>query len=87
MGACVEEWSLRLQLWTPGLDGVIILAMWVFRIGMSRMWAVAAFLPVFLVGAAVVGQPPEPVLSGEGRIEVFSPGGVATFEGELWRPW
>ena len=33
------------------------------------------------------GQAPESVLSGEGRIEVVSPAGVATFEGELRAPW
>ena len=36
---------------------------------------------------AGVGQAPESVLSGEGRIEVVSPAGVATFEGELRAPW
>ena len=77
---------MRLQLWTPGLDGVIILAMWVFRIGMSRVVLVAVFLVAFLLVAAVVGQAPGPVLSGEERIEVVSPAGVATFEGELRRP-
>ena len=51
------------------------------------MLVVAAFLLVFLVAAAVVGQVPEPVLSGEDRIEVVSPAGVATFGGDLRRPW
>ena len=51
------------------------------------MVAVAGFLVALLVGAVVVGQPPESVLSGEERIEVVSPAGVATFEGELQRPW
>ena len=40
-----------------------------------RLVAMAAFLLVFLVAAAMVGQAPAPVLSGEERIE------VATFEG------
>ena len=52
------------------------------------MLLVAAFLVAFLVVAAVAGQAPEPepVLSGEERIEVVSPAGVATFEGELRGP-
>ena len=60
----------------------------VFRIVMSRVEvvALAPFLLAFLVAAAVVGQALEPVLSGEDRIEVVSPAGVATFEGELRRP-
>ena len=61
--------------------------MLLFRIGMSRVLLVAAFLVAFLVVAAVAGQAPEPVLSGEERIEVVSPAGVATAEGELRRPW
>ena len=48
-----------------------------------RVVTLAAFLLSFLVAAAVVGQAPEPVLSGQDRIEVVSPAGVATFEGEL----
>ena len=70
------------------MDGVIILPMLFVRIGMSRvrLVIVAAFLLTFLLAAAVAGQAPEPVLSGEDRIEVVSPAGVATFEGELRRP-
>ena len=51
------------------------------------MRLVAALLLAFLVAAVVAGQAREPVLSGEGRIEVVSPAGVATFEGQLRAPW
>ena len=52
-----------------------------------RVVTLAAFLIAFLVAAVVAGQEPEPVLSGEERIEVVSPAGAATFEGALRRPW
>ena len=52
----------------------------VFQIGKSRLWlvALAGVLAAFLLAAVVVGQAPEPVSSGQGRIEVVSPAGVAT---------
>ena len=51
------------------------------------MVAMAGFLVAFLVVALVAGQVPEPVLSGEDWIEVVSPAGVPTFEGELRGSW
>ena len=51
-----------------------------------RVVTLAAFLLSFVLAAVVFGQAPEPVLSGEDRIEVVSPAGVAIFEGELRRP-
>ena len=68
------------------MGGVIILVMLFFRTGMSRVLLVAAFLVALLVVTAVVGQVPESVLSGEEGIEVVSPAGVTTFEGELRLP-
>ena len=54
---------------------------------MCRVWLVAVFLFSFLVVAAAVGHAPEPVLSGEDRIQVVSPAGVSTFERELRALW
>ena len=61
----------------------------VFQIGKSRLWlvALAGVLATFLFAAVVAGQAPEPVSSGQDRIEVVSPAGVATAEGELREPW
>ena len=60
----------------------------VFQIGKSGLLlvALAGVLAAFLLAAVVVGQAPEPVASGQDRIEVVSPAGVATFEGELGEP-
>ena len=56
--------------------------------GRSRfLVVVATFLFAFLLAVVVAGQAPEPVSSGEARIEVVSPAGVATVEGDLRRPW
>ena len=71
------------------LGGVIILAMRIFESRISRIWLVVlgGFLVAFLLAAVVVGEAPEPVSSGEDRIEVVSPAWVTTLEGELRRPW
>ena len=55
--------------------------------GMSRFLVVATLLFAFLLAVVVAGQAPEPVSSGEARIEVVSPAGVVIEEGELRRPW
>ena len=59
-----------------------------FQSRKSRLYVamMAAFLFAFLLAALLVGQAPEPVSSGQDRIEVIPPAGVATFEGELRQP-
>ena len=47
----------------------------------------AAVIVAVVVWAVVAGGPAEPATSGENRIEVFSPAGVATFKGAFRRPW
>ena len=79
---------LRLQIWTPAVGGVINLAVRVFDNSRSKLWVaiLATFVFAFLLAAVVAGQPPEPVFSGQDRMEVVSPAGVATFGGELRGP-
>ena len=71
------------------LGGVIILAMRIFESRISRIWLVVlgGFLVAFLLAAVVVGEAPEPVSSGQDRIEVVAPAGVATVEGKLRQLW
>ena len=60
----------------------------VFQIGKSRLWlvALAGVLATFLLAAVVAGQASDAASSEQDRIEVVSPAGVATFEGELGEP-
>ena len=57
----------------------------------GRSWIlaliVAAALLAVVAWAVVAGGSAEPATSGENRIEVFSPAGVATFKGAFRRPW
>ena len=71
------------------MGGAIILGMQISQFRMNRVWLVVlgGFLVAFLLAAVVVGEAPEPVSSGEDRIEVVSPAWVTTLEGELRRPW
>ena len=55
-----------------------------FKLGVA---VVATFVFALVLAAVVAVQAPEPVSSSQDRIEVVSPAGVATAEGELRRPW
>ena len=55
------------------------------RFRVVAVLAVAVFLAV-IAWMALAGGPAELATSGQDGIEVTSPGGVATFEGELRRP-
>ncbi len=65
--------------------GVIILAMKYFQSRKSRlcMAVVATFVFAVLLAEVVSGQANDAASSGQDRIEVVSPAGVATAEGEL----
>ena len=54
--------------------------------GKSRFLVVATLLVAFFLVAVVAGQAPEPVSSGQDRIEVVSPAGATIFEGNLRFP-
>ena len=71
------------------MGGVIILGMNALLTVRSKFLVamVATFVFAALLAAVVAGQSPEPVSSGQDRIEVISPAGVVTFEGELREPW
>ena len=69
--------------------GVIILGMKYFQSRKSGlcMAVVATFVFAVLLAEVVAGQASDAASSGQDRIEVVSPAGVATAEGALREPW